>query len=73
MNPHEARLSSPALYRRLRLEQLPSSRDLYLIRNATQLMKSRGEGLEGMEMLLMVSYPECSQQLLSTLLAVHGH
>lgn len=71
VEPHAVRLSKPGLYRWLRLLQLPSSRELMVLRNGMRVMASRGEKRQNIEMLLLLNYPECNQQLLQLLLAAY--
>jgi hypothetical protein len=48
----------------LRLLQLPTSRELVIIRNAMRVMATKGEREENVEMMLLLNYPECCQDLL---------
>ena len=50
---------------------MPSSRELLVLRNALKALKQRGEKEENVEMLLLLTYPECSQQLLRLILQVY--
>ena len=67
-SPYEAKLPSKVLYRWLKVLEMPSSRELIVIRKALRVMKSKGASEESMEMNLLLAQPECPQWLLALIL-----
>lgn len=45
--------------------QMPNSKELVMINQAYQIMKKNNEKVDKLEMMLMISYPECQHELLN--------